>query len=135
MINQRLKKIRHASFRVWGLTDRKKIARIVNISKKIQETNFVFSKISLFLSFFPLCFFSAYYSSFALLTIIMTTKWQSTHINKTSNINKLITISSWRTQDTLHLHKKWSFPLRISPVNVTKSVGNCGFGHIHWRNR
>ena len=23
------------------------------------------------------------------------------------------------------LHKKWSFPLRISPVNVTKSVGNC----------
>ena len=32
------------------------------------------------------------------------------------------------------LHKKWSFPLRISSVNVTKSAGNCGFGHIHWRN-
>ena len=32
------------------------------------------------------------------------------------------------------LHKKWSFPLiRISPVNVTKSAGNCGFGHIYWR--
>ena len=28
------------------------------------------------------------------------------------------------------LHKKWSFPLRISSVNVTKSAGNCGFGHI-----
>ena len=32
------------------------------------------------------------------------------------------------------LHKKCSFPLRISPVNVTKSAGNCGFGHIYWRN-
>ena len=32
------------------------------------------------------------------------------------------------------LQKKWSFPLRISSVNVTKSVGNCGFGHIYWRN-
>ena len=29
------------------------------------------------------------------------------------------------------LHKKWSFPLRISPVNVTKSAGNCAFGHIY----
>ena len=28
------------------------------------------------------------------------------------------------------LHKKWSFPLRIPPVNVTKSAGKCGFGHI-----
>ena len=26
------------------------------------------------------------------------------------------------------LHKKWSFPLRISSVNVTKTTGNCGFG-------
>ena len=34
----------------------------------------------------------------------------------------------------LPLHKKWSFPLRISSVNVTKSAGNCGFGHIYWRN-
>ena len=32
------------------------------------------------------------------------------------------------------LHKKWTFPLRISSVNVTKSGGNCGFGHIYWRN-
>ena len=28
-------------------------------------------------------------------------------------------------------HKKWSFPLRISSVNVTKSAENCGFGHIN----
>ena len=32
------------------------------------------------------------------------------------------------------LHKKWSFPLRISPVNVTKSAVSCGFGHIYRRN-
>ena len=32
------------------------------------------------------------------------------------------------------LYKKWSFPLSISSVNVTKSAGNCGFGRIYWRN-
>ena len=32
------------------------------------------------------------------------------------------------------LHKKWSFPLTISSINVTKSAVSCGFGHIHWRN-
>ena len=32
------------------------------------------------------------------------------------------------------LHKKWSFPLRISSVNVTKSAVSFGFGHIDWRN-
>ena len=30
--------------------------------------------------------------------------------------------------------KKWSFPLRISLVNMTKSAENCGFGHIFKRN-
>ena len=34
----------------------------------------------------------------------------------------------------LHCTKKWSFPLRISSVNVTESVENCGFGHIYWKN-
>ena len=34
----------------------------------------------------------------------------------------------------LSLHKKWSFPLRISSVSVTKSAVSCGFGHIWWRN-
>ena len=34
----------------------------------------------------------------------------------------------------LHCTKKWSFPLRISSVNVTKSAGNCRLGHIYWRN-
>ena len=32
------------------------------------------------------------------------------------------------------LHKKWSFPFRVSSVNVTKSADSCGFGHICWRN-
>ena len=32
------------------------------------------------------------------------------------------------------LHKKWSFLWRISPVNVTNSEGNRGFGHIYCRN-
>ena len=30
--------------------------------------------------------------------------------------------------------QKWSFPLRIYSVNVTKSTDSCGFGHIYWRN-
>ena len=34
----------------------------------------------------------------------------------------------------LSLHKKLSFPLSISSVNVTKSAENCGFGPIYWRN-
>ena len=29
------------------------------------------------------------------------------------------------------LHKKWSFPLRASSVNVTKSAVSCGFGYIY----
>ena len=29
------------------------------------------------------------------------------------------------------LRKKWSFPLRISSVNVTKSTVSCRFGHIY----
>ena len=31
------------------------------------------------------------------------------------------------------MHKQWSFSLRISSVNVTKSAFSCGFGHIYWR--
>ena len=29
------------------------------------------------------------------------------------------------------LHKKWSFPFRISSINVTKSAVSCGFDHIY----
>ena len=30
-------------------------------------------------------------------------------------------------------HKIWSFPIRISSVNVTKSAVFWGFGHTYWR--
>ena len=46
--------------------------------------------------------------------------------NNSSNI-------SFVNQKDKTLHKKWSFPLRVSSVNVTKSVENSGFGHIDWR--
>ena len=39
---------------------------------------------------FSLCYFCVYRLSFALLTIIRTTKWQGKYINKASNINKII---------------------------------------------
>ena len=32
--------------------------------------------------------------------------------------------------NSYHCTKKWSFPLRNSSVHVTKSAGNCGFGHL-----
>ena len=32
------------------------------------------------------------------------------------------------------LHKNWSFPLRISAVNLTKSAVSCEFGHNYYRN-
>ena len=44
-------------------------------------------------------------------------------IQKTETI---LTISLLNT-----LCKKWSFLLRVSLVNVTKSAGNCGFGQIY----
>ena len=34
----------------------------------------------------------------------------------------------------LSLHKKWSFPLRISTINVTKLADSYGFAHIYWKN-
>ena len=33
-----------------------------------------------------------------------------------------------------HCTRKWSFLLRISPVGVVGSAGNCGFGRIFWGN-
>ena len=48
--------------------------------------------------------------------------------------NKIWKILSWNKKWNQKLYKKWSFPLRISSVNVTKTARKCGFGHIYWRN-
>ena len=47
---------------------------------------------------------------------------------------KSITSTKFIDNETVLLHKKWSFPLRISSINVTQSAVSCGFGHIYWRN-
>ena len=36
--------------------------------------------------------------------------------------------------DTPVTAQKMKFSFKDSSVNVTKSAGNCEFGHIHWRN-
>ena len=39
----------------------------------------------------------------------------------------------WLSID-FHCTEKWSFSLRNSSGNVTKSAVSCGFGHIYWGN-
>ena len=50
----------------------------------------------------------------------------------TRKLEKLI--QSSRENSNGSQHKKWSFPVRISSANVTKSAVSYGFGHIYWRN-
>ena len=38
-----------------------------------------------------------------------------------------------RNKGEYNTAQKMKFPLKNSSVNVTKSAGNCGFGHIYWR--
>ena len=45
-----------------------------------------------------------------------------------------MTETSNSSERCITLHKKWSFLLRISSVNMTKFAVSCGFGHIYWRN-
>ena len=50
-------------------------------------------------------------------------------------------ILHWKAKSSIHFQiitldkKKWSFPLRISSVYVTKSAGNCGFTKeiLNWK--
>ena len=44
----------------------------------------------------------------------------------------IMQVNHYKTSITVQ--KKWSFPLRISSVNVTKSAVSWGFDHIYWRN-
>ena len=54
--------------------------------------------------------------------------------NKTENQNNQCDLDLDKVLDLYNTGQKWSFPLKISSVNVTKSAENCGFGHIYWRN-
>ena len=47
--------------------------------------------------------------------------------------NNLRKTSIWQKLPIALLHKKWSFSLRISSINMTKSTVSCRFGHIYWR--
>ena len=40
----------------------------------------------------------------------------------------------YETGSHVTLNKKWSFPLKISSVNVSKSAAFYGFVRIYWRN-
>ena len=46
--------------------------------------------------------------------------------SSSNNGNSLL--KSKNTFTARFMHKKWSFPWRISSVNVSKSAGNCWFG-------
>ena len=48
-------------------------------------------------------------------------------------MNQKFATGHWKNACFRHAHlvQKLSFPLKISSVNVTKSAGNCGFGHIY----
>ena len=79
-----------------------KFARTVNVMflRKFERPISGFQSEVFSLLFFSLCSFCVHYFSFSLLFIIRPgTKWQRTRINKASNINKIITMPSWRNED------------------------------------
>ena len=59
-----------------------------------------------------------------LLASLFNSHWHS--CSKVTNLMLQLLLEQFFT-----LHKKWSFPLRISSVNVSKSAVSCGFGHIY----
>ena len=74
-----------------------KVARILNFVF-IRKFKKAISCFQIDFFFYFLCFFCVHFFSFALLTIIRTTKQQRTYINKASNINKVITMTLWQNQ-------------------------------------
>ena len=60
------------------------------------------------------------------------------HVNFSGCTMKTLTEKPPNIRNTRYyvkaLHKKWSFPLWIFSVKVTKPAVSCGFGHIYWRN-
>ena len=55
------------------------------------------------------------------------------HFSRIEISSSVIFLLDYATTIGSFVHKKWSFPLRISSVNVTKSALSCGYGHIYWR--
>ena len=76
-----------------------KVARIVSVMflRKIKKPISMFEVFSLvFFLFFCVLFFS-----FVISTIIRTRKRQRAHFNNASNVNKIITMTSWRNLDKI----------------------------------
>ena len=72
--------------------------------------------------------FSTYENGLRMLVHVEVVYTRVTMLNPYSNIATLI------RKPVTRFVKKWSFPLRISSVNVTKSAVSavsCGFGHIY----
>ena len=78
-----------------------KVARIVSVMflRKIKKPISMFQVFSL--AFFFFLFFCVHFFSFVILTIIRTRKRQRTHFNNASNVNKIITMISWRNRDIM----------------------------------
>ena len=70
---------------------------------------------------------------FKLLNLIMSSFCFEKSIKIPANASPLPSFLL-RSNTEWHCTKKWSFPLWIFSVNVTKSAGNRGFCHIYWRN-
>ena len=68
------------------------------------------------------------------IQFVIDTEAQSIFLLMDSLIFVRLSSSKFITLLLVSLHKKWSFPLRISSVNVTKSAVFYGFGHIYWWN-
>ena len=57
-------------------------------------------------------------------------------VGKRLNVWEWVEVVEWNKDGPLLSFitvQKWSFPLGISPVNVTRSAVSCGFGYIYWR--
>ena len=77
-------------------------------------------------------------SNYNLLTRVFRLKWSSSLIALSNVIVYWSSVvnyfQSLKFLLVMSLHKNRSFPSRTSAVSVTKSAGNCGFGHSYWRN-
>ena len=80
------------------------------------------------------CTINAYFATKELLwkIFVLEISWENMHLVCTQNFLKFF--SDIDQELACALYKKWSFPFRTSSVNVIKSAGNWGFGHIYWRN-